>query len=160
MSEAHLPTQQSQAGQEARLPAPHGDPGGPGHPEEPPAQGPSQALGLIWRVDRRATFRALRHGRRRHSGPLTVSWVPGDPTEPPRVAFAIGRRVGPAVVRNRLRRQLRSCVREAASSLPPGAYLIGVAPDAIHLSFEDLRMTLHRALDAVTSPAARSRREP
>ncbi|WP_410051074.1 ribonuclease P protein component [Acidiferrimicrobium sp. IK] len=111
----------------------------------------------MWRVDRRATFRALRSGRRRRSGPLTVSWVPGDPSEPPRVAFAIGKRVGSAVVRNRLRRQLRTCLRSAANRLPPGAYLVGAGPDAVHLSYEDLRMTLLRALDAVTTLAERSR---
>ena len=151
MSEAHLPAQHPQAVEEARLPAPDGDPGGPGDPEEPPTQGPPQALGLIWRVDRRDTFTTLGAALRVRAGPLTVSWVPGDPTEPPRVAFAIGRRVGSAVVRNQLRRRLRSCLRDAAPRLLPGAYLVGAAPGAIQLSYEDLRMTVLRALDAVAS---------
>lgn len=157
MSEAYLPAQHAQAIQEARFPPSDGDPSRSGHSQEPPSQGPPQAVGLIWRIDRRATFRALRAGRRGRSGPLTVSWVAGDPTEPPRVAYTIGKRVGPAVVRNRVRRRLRTCVRDAAPRLLPGAYLIGVSPDAAHLSYEELRMTLQRALDAVTSPPARSR---
>lgn len=174
MSEAHLPAQHPQAIQEARLPPSDGDPGRPGDPEEPPAQGPPQAVGLtpalptpgvrsprpnqIWRVERRATFQALRKGRRGRAGALTVTWLEGDPAEPPRVAFALGRRVGSAVVRNQLRRRLRGCLRDAAPRLPPGAYLIGASPDAASLSYEDLRMTLDRALDTVKVSDGRARR--
>jgi hypothetical protein len=48
-------------------------------------------------------------------------------------------------------------MRETATQLSPGAYLVGAAPDAVHLSHEELRMTLLRALDAVHNPAGRSR---
>ena len=146
MSEANVSTKQPQAGQTARLPSPHVDARRPGHHQGAPAQGPAQAVGLIWRVDRRDTFAALRHGRRHREGPLTVSWVTGDPVEPPRVAYTIGRRVGSAVVRNRMRRRLRMIVREAAPTLRPGAYLIGVGPDAVFLSSDSLRTTLMKAL--------------
>ncbi len=149
MSEAHIPAKHPQASQEARIPASHGDARRTGDHQEPPPQGSPHPLGLIWRVDRRDTFLALRRGRRGRNGPLTVSFVQGDPAEPPRVAFSIGRRVGSAVVRNRLRRRLRSFVRAVAHELPPGAYLVGVAPGAATLSPEDLRMTLMRALDAL-----------
>lgn len=85
---------------------------------------------------------ALRVSRlRRRSGPVTVTFVPethGTST-PPRVAYAIGRKVGSAVVRNRLRRRLRSIVYEVAAQLRPGAYLVGMAPAAAALPFEDLR---------------------
>lgn len=73
------------------------------------------------------------------------------------MAFAIGTRVGPAVVRNRLRRQLRSCARDAAFRLAPGAYLVGAGPDAANLPYEDLRMIFLRALDAVTTSPDTSR---
>jgi ribonuclease P protein component len=52
------------------------------------------------------------------------------------VAFAIGRRVGGAVVRNRLRRRLRELAR--ASSLPGGAWLVSAAPGAATASFAEL----------------------
>ncbi|MGH9056360.1 MAG: ribonuclease P protein component [Acidimicrobiales bacterium] len=104
---------------------------------------------MIWRVDRRATFEALRRARRLREGALTVSWVPGDPGEPPRVAFTIGRRVGSAVVRNRLRRRLRILVREAAPTLPPGAYLVGVGPEVALLRFQELREMIMRAFAKV-----------
>lgn len=56
------------------------------------------------------------------------------------MAYAIGRAVGPAVVRNRLRRRLRAAVR--TSSLPPGYYLIGARPTAADRSFEEVNVML------------------
>jgi ribonuclease P protein component len=149
MSEANVPTEQPQAGQTPRLPAPDVDAGRPGHHQGQAAQGPSQADSLIWRIDRRDTFAALRHGRRHREGPLTVSWVSGDPAEPPRVAYTVGRRVGSAVVRNRMRRRLRMLIREAAPTLRPGAYLIGAGPDAALLSHDSLRAILVKALNYI-----------
>lgn len=49
---------------------------------------------------------------------------------PPHVAYAIGRAVGGAVERNRLRRRLRPIMSDLAPSLPPGWYLVGARPRA------------------------------
>jgi ribonuclease P protein component len=84
----------------------------------------SPVVAPTWRVRDRATFAALRDGRRGHAGPVRVTWVQGAPDAPPRVAFAVGRRVGSAVARNRIRRQLRAVVAELAAELAPGAYLV------------------------------------
>jgi hypothetical protein len=43
-------------------------------------------------------------------------------------------------------------VREAAPTLRPGAYLIGVGPDAVLLSFDSLRTTLMKALTHTEGP--------
>ena len=59
---------------------------------------------------------------------MTVAYLPGG--DEVRVAYAIGRQVGPAVVRNRLRRRLRAAVREidrSTGGLPTGAYLVSAA---------------------------------
>lgn len=156
MSEAYVSTQQPQAGQEARLPQADVHPGGSGGPEGPPAQGPGPAVRLIWRVERRELFLALRSARRGRSGPLTVAYLPGDAAEPPRVAFAVGRKVGGAVVRNRLRRQLRALVRDPDLPLPAGTYLIAAAPAAAGASSgqlaHDLGEALRRVLAAVRTP--------
>jgi len=146
MSEANVSTKQSQAGQATRLPSSYVDPSRAGDHQGSASEGPQAAVGLIWRVDRRDMFEKLRNGRRCRQGPLTLSWVPADVAEPPRVAYTIGRRVGSAVVRNRLRRRLRTLIRESASSLRPGVYLIGAGPAAVQLSYEDLRRTLLRVL--------------
>jgi ribonuclease P protein component len=85
----------------------------------------SAAVAATWRIRDRATFDALRDGRRGHAGPVRVTWRPEpEGGGPPRVAFAVGRRVGSAVARNRLRRQLRAVVAELAGELAPGAYLL------------------------------------
>jgi ribonuclease P protein component len=81
-----------------------------------------------------------------------MSWVPGDPDEPPRVGYVVGRRVGPAVVRNRLRRRLRALMRQNAPRLQPGAYLIGAGPEAAGLSFPQLEGLVGRLIEAVDKP--------
>ena len=64
-----------------------------------------------------------------------------DPTDTPaRVAFAIGRAVGPAVVRNRMRRRLREILRDCP--LAPGLYLVGATPQAASLTFAELAATV------------------
>ncbi len=90
-----------------------------------------------------------RHGRRVREGPLTVIHR-AEPTAP-RVAFAVGRKVGPAVVRNRLRRRLRVLWRQAMPA--DGDYLILVAPAAAALSFAQLQDHLEAAM-ARLEPAA------
>lgn len=71
------------------------------------------------------------------------------------LAFAIGRRVGGAVTRNRLRRQLRAAF--CAADPGPGAYLIGVAPEVAGLSFDGLTALVHQALQALPSAPVGSR---
>lgn len=95
----------------------------------------------------RATFDALRRsGRRVRRGPITVTWLAGDPGDVPRVAYAVGRKAGGAVVRNRIRRRLRSIMQDARAQLRPGAYLVGAATGAASLSYGDLRATVCDAL--------------
>ncbi|HEX3393921.1 MAG TPA: ribonuclease P protein component [Acidimicrobiales bacterium] len=99
----------------------------------------------------RATFGRLRRSRQRaRRGPVTVTWVQGDPTEPTRVAYTVGRRVGGAVVRNLVRRRLRSAIFEARGVLRPGPYLISAGPEAARASYGELRAAVTEALSAVT----------
>ena len=86
---------------------------------------------------------------------MTVAFVPGG--DRVRVAYAIGRPVGTAVVRNRLRRRLRAVVREldaATGGLPPGAYLVTPRPEAVPRRYDELRADLGAALTAATRPPA------
>jgi ribonuclease P protein component len=151
MREEDVPTEQPQAEQEARLPSADAHEGRPGGPPSAPVQGPLAAVGLIWPVRERSTFRALARGRRRRRGDVMVSCVVVGPGgEPPRVAYAIGSRVGGAVVRNRVRRRLRAATRSHAAVLEPGhAYLVGASPPAARASYADLSDALHDALCAL-----------
>lgn len=64
---------------------------------------------------------------------------------PPRVAWAIGRQVGPAVVRNRVRRRLRAVAATLEPPLAPGDWLVGVRPAGASASSSDLRRDLDLA---------------
>lgn len=106
---------------------------------------------MIWRIRTRGEFSQIAaEGRRVRAGVLWCSYVldpPGIAT-PPRVAFALGRALGPAVVRNRVRRRLRVALQAASSSgaLPPGSYLIGAQPGAATRSFTELQFDLSMLL--------------
>jgi RNase P protein component len=63
------------------------------------------------------------------------------------VAYALGRAIGPAVVRNRLRRRLQALL--AGSSLPPGLYLIGAQSIAVQRSQSELAFDLSRLVASV-----------
>lgn len=161
-SEAYVPAEHPSSGQAARVPAPHVDAGGPSGPALPSAQGTSPPVGLIWRVRDRATFTALRRdGYRVRQGPVTVTFLaeaePAAGREPPKVAFAVGRRVGRAVRRNRIRRRLREVMRELVarpdSPVGPGTYLLSARPEVTTLSYQELKHTVEQALAKI--PAAR-----
>lgn len=96
----------------------------------------------IVRIGDRATFQAFRASRlRARSGAVSATFVPAAPGDDRiRVAYAIGRRTGSAVVRNRLRRRLRVVMRTLASEghLARGAYLVSGTPGADRLSFDEL----------------------
>ena len=112
--------------------------------------GDAVAPGRPWRITDRTTFEALRRSSRRvRSGPITISFVRDEPGTTPRVAYAIGRRVGGAVHRNRLRRRLRAIVSELGPDLQPGAYLIATAPVAAGLSYGELRTIVSEGVETV-----------
>jgi ribonuclease P protein component len=83
-------------------------------------------------------------------------------TDVPRVGFAVGRTLGNAVTRNRVRRRLRHLVRERLARLPRSADLVVRAlPAAADASYTSLGLDLDRALDQAlgrlgVSGAARS----
>ena len=61
---------------------------------------------------------------------------------PPRVAYAIGRRSGGAVERNRVRRRLRHVIAAHESRLRPDwQYLVGAGPEAVHARPDQLTST-------------------
>jgi ribonuclease P protein component len=104
---------------------------------------------VVWRIQDRATFEALRRSERRaRRGPVSVTYAAGE-SPSPRIAYAVGKRVGKAVVRNRLRRRLRAAV-SGLTGLQPGAYLVAADPGAAGLSYEDLRTKVASAMTAAS----------
>jgi ribonuclease P protein component len=153
MGEEDVPAEQPEAEQEARLPDPHADARRARGDPSPPRQGPRPPVRLIWRVRDRATLRALAAGRRHRRGALAVTVVPTVAGDPPRVAYAVGRGVGGAVRRNRVRRRLRAAVAAEAAALQPGhAYLVSATTTAADHTWRELRDTL-RAILSDAEPA-------
>lgn len=115
---------------------------------------------MIARIRQRHTFQRLsQEGARIRRSTLWCTWCPqsDSTTEPtPAVAFAIGRAVGPAVTRNRLRRRLRAILAEldATGRLPPVTMLLGATPRAPKLTFDQLRQEVEQLVTmiAVTEP--------
>jgi ribonuclease P protein component len=110
-------------------------------------------------VTDRAAFQALRRdGRRGRHGSVSVTWLPdpGTPGNPPRIACAVGKATGGAVVRNRIRRRLRSGALELRrrDRLPDGTYLLAGTAAVTALPFDDLV----RDLDAAVAAAVGARR--
>ena len=98
------------------------------------------------RVGDRRTHAALRRSRfRGRSGPVGVVWL-GDDAVPPRLAFALPRRLGTAVFRNRLRRRARAAF--VAVAPPSGTYLVTVQPPAAEVPFSQLTGHVDSALSA------------
>lgn len=158
--ETSLPAQQSQASQAPWLPPPDVDPCRPCHPRSSAAQGAGAVVGLtaagVDRVRSRARFVDLSRGRRARRGPVTVTWAAGDPSDPrAAVAYAISRRAGGAVVRNRIRRRLRAVVRDLGTDLPAGTYLLSAGAEAATLPYTELRATVSEAVHAATGRAPR-----
>jgi ribonuclease P protein component len=73
------------------------------------------------------------------------------------VAYAVSKRVGPAVVRNRVRRRLRHAVAEHRHLLvADGAYLVTPRPGAAEASYAELSRWVAELLAGV--PGSRSGR--
>ena len=109
------------------------------------------------RVRRRPEFTAVtRGGRRCGSRSLVVHLLSPGPAEaagrpapgaPARAGFVVGRTVGSAVVRNRVRRRLRHLVAERLGELPAGTMLVVRAlPDAADRSWTELGAELDQAM--------------
>jgi ribonuclease P protein component len=151
--EAYLPAEQASSSPKARVPAPNVHPRRSSDPQEPAPQGAAPSVGLIDRITSRATFRSFTRSRDRAGTPWFTVVRSDGPPDPPAVgagmAFAIPRRVGTAVQRNRVRRQLRSAARHRYLQRggPAGWFLVVVRPGAPDASYSDLAGALDAALD-------------
>ena len=102
------------------------------------------------RLRRRADFRrCYERGRRRH-GPLATLYFleRGEEAVCPRLGITVTRKVGGAVVRQRIKRRIREIYRRWSErrQLPPYDILVHVKPSAKQADFTTLRAEIHRLL--------------
>ena len=108
---------------------------------------------MILRIRGRDAFaRLARDGTRIRGSALWCTLLPDSSSTATHVAFSVGRAVGPAVVRNQVRRRLRAAIRELdrQGAVPTGLVLIGARPATAERTFDELRDEL-AALMARTS---------
>jgi ribonuclease P protein component len=106
-------------------------------------------------VSSKRTFAALgSSGRKGASGPLRIRFLADpDGAGTVQVAYAISKRTGNAVVRNRIRRRLRAAVDVVAGEMAPGAYLVFPARGAATAPFKELIESLRLSIQAAGAEA-------
>jgi ribonuclease P protein component len=100
------------------------------------------------RVRRSAEFgEVVRRGRRCGRAALVVHLMPTATGDAARAGVVVGRAVGGAVVRNKVRRRLRGQLAERLPSVPDGSLLVVRAlPPAAAASYAELGIQLSSAL--------------
>jgi ribonuclease P protein component len=112
------------------------------------------------RMRRRDEFTsAVRRGDRAGRPRLVVHLQYREAAEPARVGFTVGRPVGDAVTRNKVRRRLRHIVRERLYRLPAGSLLVVRAnPKAANAPNDELAADFDAALDRLLRREVKRRR--
>lgn len=77
-----------------------------------------------FRLRKSADFQRVRATKRSWAHPLLVLYVAPQGLDVTRVGISVGKRVGGAVVRNRVRRRIHEAVRLRHPALPPGYDLV------------------------------------
>jgi ribonuclease P protein component len=95
---------------------------------------------------RRAFAAVFAAKMRKHAGPLTVFSRPNDLPHP-RLGLSVGRRVGNAVKRNRIKRLLREAFRLARASWPGGYDIVVAVRPHEPLAVSEYQRLLARAVD-------------
>jgi ribonuclease P protein component len=116
----------------------------------PPGTVPTKAPPT--RLKRRAEFlRAAQKGRKSAMPGLVLQVLPRDDTAPARLGFTVTKKVGNAVVRNRVKRRLREAARLLLRATPvTGADLVLIGRDTTQarpftLLIDDLKRALAKA---------------
>jgi ribonuclease P protein component len=159
--EAHLPAEQSRPRPSSRFPSAHVHSCWPCHSERSPRTWPQEAVGLSQSamtdrasrgysvITKRSDFLAANRGKR-YATPGFVLLVfdrrDDDPAK--RLGITITKKVGNAVIRNRMRRRFRALAMELLGELgKAGADHILIGRDAgIERDFGDLRAEMTKAL--------------
>jgi ribonuclease P protein component len=128
----------------------------------PRAAGPLLAFGRGSRLLKHADFQKVyEQGRRQFSANMTFFYLltSGQPPFSAEVGFTVGRVMGPAVVRNRIRRRMRDAVRhnlpmfdrELASRQLSAEVVINPKKGALKAEMEKLRTEVAKGFQAIAA---------
>ena len=149
--EAHFPAEQSGPQAAARVPQPHGDGRRPQGAERAPRPRPQEAQRLT-NLRKRADFLAANGGKRTTTPGFILLVRDRKDADPAiRVGFTVTKKIGGAVVRNRMKRRFRALAREivpAKGFAGSDHVMIGRAR-GIERDFSLLRNELASALDGL-----------
>ncbi len=109
------------------------------------------------RLLRHADFeRVYKQGRRHFASHLTVFYLPRQNAEGMRVGFTVGKVLGGAVVRNRMKRRLREAVR--LHGMIPVAMDIVINPkkSLLTAAFVDVQREIRRAFEVIEKSAGKA----
>lgn len=171
LHEEDLSTQSSAPEKDARVPREDEDPGGAERAQTAARERAQATHRLARRVARRsaralslpryerlrgaAEFQALfQRGQREERPSFVALW--SERSDGRKVGFAVSRRVGGAVARNRARRRIREAYRRIQRALPPGVEVvfIGRPAAAIH-PFADVLRDMRLTIEVVARSAHR-----
>jgi ribonuclease P protein component len=95
------------------------------------------------RLTKRGDYARVRHHGRSRAHPLLILVVAPNGGETTRVGLVVGKRIGTAVVRNRVKRLLREAARARLRCLPPGYDIVLIArPEAASAGLGDISAAL------------------
>jgi ribonuclease P protein component len=105
-------------------------------------------------LKRRADFLRVRGGPKWSGPAFLMDTRPSLQPGPPRIGFTVTKKLGNAVVRNRIRRRLREAVRAGltAGAQPNHDYVVVARPPAIDRPFQDLVRDVEAAFRRLHKP--------
>jgi ribonuclease P protein component len=150
--EAHLPAQPTRSRPPSRLPRPQGDGRRPQDTARAPRPRPQEAFGLnhptkVSVLTRRSDFLAANRGLRVARPGFVLLARPNDGSGL-RYGITVTKKIGNAVVRNRMKRRFRALIRELlpAHGLPDHDHVLIGREGGIERDFSSLRDELAAAL--------------
>lgn len=112
------------------------------------------------RLTRSGDYARVRRQGRSRAHPLLVLVLAPNGGETTRVGIIVGKKIGTAVVRNRVKRLLREAVRAGLRVLPPGYDIVLIArQEAVGARLDDITAALETLLQRERVRGARNRSE-